>query len=129
MGLEPGLKGEATVVVDEARTAVMVASGALPVYATPMMIALMEQAAFEAVQPHLPHGESTVGAGLAIRHLAATPVGLHVRAVARLDEVDGRRLRFTVEAFDEREQIGEGSHERVVVDTGRFMERAAAKRR
>jgi predicted thioesterase len=91
------------------------------------MIALMEAAAVRAVDPHLPAGEASVGIGLDIRHLAATPVGHEVRARAELIAVAGRRLSLKVEAWDEQELIGEGTHERYVVNLARFMTRVKAK--
>ena len=102
-------------------------SGAVQVLSTPSMIALMENAAAQAVASVLPPGQTTVGTRLEIRHLAATPIGLEVRARAELLEVDGRKLTFTVEAFDSQEKIGEGTHERVVVDPARLIARAEAK--
>lgn len=123
----PGLAGEAESVVSPANMASAVGSGGVDVFSTPMMIALMEAAAFQAVQEHLGPGESTVGTLVNIRHLAATPGGMRVRAVARLTLVEGKRLLFTVEAFDEKERIGEGQHERFVVHLSRFMERVAQK--
>lgn len=121
MALAPGLTGEGTAVVTEANTAAAVGSGGITVFSTPMMIALMENAALRAVQPHLNEGESTVGTVVNIKHLAATPLGMSVRAVARLDVVDGRRLLFTVEAFDAKEKIGEGTHERFVIGVEKFL--------
>jgi predicted thioesterase len=110
-----------------ANTAAAVGSGGIAVFSTPMMIALMENAALQTVQPHLAAGESTVGTVINIKHMAATPVGMHVRAVARLDAVDGRRLSFTIEAFDEVEKIGEGTHERFVIQVERFLARVGQK--
>ena len=92
------------------------------------MVALMENAALRAVDALLPPGQTTVGTHLDIRHLAATPLGLEVRARAELSAVDGRKLTFVVEAFDSHEKIGEGTHERIVVDPARLVARAAAKR-
>src|SRR2546421_6933613 len=92
------------------------------------MVALMENAALRAVEAVLPPGQTTVGTHLDVRHLAATPVGLEVRARAELREVDGRKLTFVVEAFDSLEKIGEGRHERMIVDPARLVARAAAKR-
>ncbi|HWI51026.1 MAG TPA: thioesterase family protein [Symbiobacteriaceae bacterium] len=128
VSLLPGLTGEARTEVTDANTAAAVGSGGIQVFSTPMMIALMENAALQAVQPHLAAGESTVGTVVNIKHLAATPLGMQVRAVARLDAVEGRRLSFTVEAFDEREKIGEGTHERFVIGVERFLERSRQKR-
>ncbi len=127
MSLQPGLTFEARTVVSSANMASAVGSGGVDVFSTPMMIALMENAAYSAVQPHLGAGETTVGTMLNVKHLAATPVGMGVRAVARLDVVEGKRLLFTVEAYDEREKIGEGTHERFVVNLERFVGRAAQK--
>ena len=127
MSLLPGLTGEARTEVTDANTAAAVGSGGIQVFSTPMMIALMENAALQAVQPHLAAGESTVGTVVNIKHLAATPLGMQVRAVARLDAVEGRRLSFSVEAFDEREKIGEGTHERFVINVERFLERSRQK--
>jgi predicted thioesterase len=92
-----------------------------------MMIALMEKAAAEAVQPHLAAGQSTVGTLVNITHIAATPVGQTVKAKAELLEVDGRRLIFAVTAYDEMERIGEGRHERFIIDDDRFLNRVARK--
>ena len=127
MSLTPGLTGEAHTAVTESNTAAAVASGGIAVFATPMMIALMEGAALSAVQPHLAENESTVGTVLNVKHLAATPVGMKVRAAARLEAVEGRRLLFTVEAFDDMEKIGEGTHERYVINVERFLERVRQK--
>lgn len=128
MALEPGLKGELTLVVEERHTAAAYGSGLVPVLSTPHLVALLESAAKETVQPYLKEGQSTVGTLVNVRHLAATPVGMQVRACAELVEVDGRRLRFRVEAWDEREKVAEGEHERFVIDWERFMARVAQKR-
>jgi fluoroacetyl-CoA thioesterase len=125
--LRPGLVGEARTTVDEAKLASYFGSGGVDVYATPAMIALLENAAINAVDPLLPDGSCSVGSLIEVRHLAATPPGVEVRARAELIEVDGRRLRFHVEAFDSVDRIGEGSHERVVVDLERLLARARAK--
>jgi predicted thioesterase len=126
--LRPGLVGEARVVVDRTNLASAYASGAVDVFATPAMIGLMEHAAIEAVDSLLPEGSASVGSHLDVRHLAATPPGLEVWARAELLEIDGRRLRFRIEAFDPVEKIGEGSHERVIVELSRLIARADAKR-
>ena len=127
--LRPGLVGEAHATVDRADLASALGSGRVEVYGTPAMIALIEAAAVRAVDHLLPSGSATVGARLDVRHLAPTPPGVEVRARAELVEVDGRRLTFRVEAFDPVDKIGEGSHERVVVDLGRLIARAEAKTR
>jgi len=127
--IAPGLVGESHATVDASMLASALGSGAIQVLSTPSMIALMENAAAQAVERVLPPGQTTVGTRLDVRHLAATPVGLEVRARAELREVDGRKLTFTVEAFDSQEKIGEGTHERMVVDPSRLIARAEAKRR
>jgi fluoroacetyl-CoA thioesterase len=125
--LVPGLTGEATTVVTEANTAAAVGSGGITVFSTPMMIALMENAAARAVQPYLNEGDSTVGTLVNVKHLSATPIGMTVRAVARLEAVEGRRLVFTVEAFDEKGKIGEGTHERFIITVDRFLHKVSQK--
>jgi fluoroacetyl-CoA thioesterase len=125
--LKPGLRGEAGLVVSEEHTAPRVGSGAVHVLATPVMINLIEAAALAAVERLLPHGYQSLGTLLNVRHLAATPVGMRVRAVATVERVDGRTIYFTVEAHDERELIGEGTHERVVVNVGKFDQRVQRK--
>ena len=104
-----------------------VGSGGLDVFSTPSLIALMEHAARNAVEHLLAADQLTVGTRIDVRHLAATPLGAPVRARAELIEVAGRRLIFRVEAFDPEEKIGEGTHERVIVDPARLLARAAAK--
>jgi predicted thioesterase len=126
--LEPGLVGECAATVDGSNVASALGSGGLEVFSTPSMIALMENAARSAVEPLLPASETTVGVRVDVRHLAASPAGAMVRARAELTEVDGRRLVFHVEAFDAHEKIGEGTHERMVVDPARLLARAQAKR-
>ena len=126
--LTPGLKAEARTVVTKENVATVFRSGPVEVFATPALVALMEHASAMAVQDHLPEGMVTVGAAITVRHLAATPVGMEVWARAELVEVEGRRLVFRVEAWDEEEKIGEGSHERYIVAKERFMEKAARKR-
>ena len=120
MALTPGLTGEATTIVVHENTAASVGAGGVEVFGTPMMIALMENAAWRAVANNLEEGDVTVGTVVNVRHLAATPLGQHVRATAELIEIDGRRLIFNVEAYDEKRKIGEGQHERFVVNLIRF---------
>lgn len=123
MALQAGLKGEANTVVEHANTAAAVGAGGVEVFGTPMMIALMENAAWRAVAPELEDGQVTVGTLVNVSHLAATPVGQTVRAVAELMTIDGRRLVFKVEAYDEKQKIGEGQHERYIVHLERFLQR------
>lgn len=125
--LRIGLTGISELVVAEAHTAPRVGSGRVHVLATPVMINLMEAAALDAVESDLPEGHQSLGIRLDVSHQAATPVGMRVRASARLVAVDGRTLRFAVEAADEKETIGAGSHERVVVNVARFDQRVQKK--
>jgi fluoroacetyl-CoA thioesterase len=123
MAVTVGITGEATSVVVHENTAAAVGAGGVEVFATPMMIALMENAAWRAVADHLDEGFVTVGTLVNVRHLAATPLGQQVRATAQLVEVDGRRLVFQVEAYDEKQKIGEGIHERFIVHLQRFLQK------
>jgi fluoroacetyl-CoA thioesterase len=126
MALTPGMKGEATTVVVHENTAAAVGAGGVEVFGTPMMIALMENAAWGAVADALNEGDVTVGTLVNVRHLAATPLGQKVYATAELLEIDGRRLVFQVEAYDEQRKIGEGQHERFIVNLKRFLDRISA---
>ncbi len=119
--LEKGLKCESVATVCDGNTAIAAGSGDLPVFATPAMAALMENAAMMAVAGNLPEGVTTVGTQISVSHVKASPAGARITASAELVEVDGRRLVFAVRAWDERGTIGEGSHTRFVVDRERFM--------
>ncbi len=123
MALKPGLKGESTTTVVHENTAAFVGAGGVEVFATPMMIALMENAAWRAVADSLEEGDVTVGTLVNVQHLAATPLGQQIRANAELIKIDGRRLVFKVEAYDEKRKIGEGQHERFIVNLERFLKR------
>jgi fluoroacetyl-CoA thioesterase len=125
--LIPGLTGVASGGVTVANTAIALGSGDVPVFATPALAGLMEAAAVDALRDVLDDGQTTVGVQLDLQHLAATPVGMTVRAEARLMTVEGRRLTFRVSAADATEQIGVGTHQRVIVDRERFMHRTLAK--
>ena len=125
--LRPGLRGEASLVVGEEHTAPRIGSGAIHVLATPVMINLIEAAALAAVERLLPPGHQSLGTVLNVRHIAATPVGMRVQATAIVQAVEGRTIRFTVEARDERERIGDGTHERVVVNVAKFDQRVKRK--
>ena len=124
----PGLVGQTEMVVREESTARHLSSGNVAALATPEMVRLMEKAAVAAVDHLLPDGYHTVGVEVHVQHLAATPVGMRVRVQAELIAVEGRKLTFRVEAFDEVERIGGGEHRRVVIDVERFKERVRAKR-
>lgn len=129
MEIVPGLVGEMRIVVTDDLTAeASNVTGMAPVLATPRMISFMERTAHLAVLPHLAQGQSTVGTLVNVRHLAATPVGMEVRFRVELIEVDRRRLRFKFEAWDAVEKIGEGEHERFIVDYQRFLDGVDKKR-
>ena len=115
------------IVVGTRDTAHHVGSGRIKVLATPVMVMLLEEAALKAVEDILPSGQQSVGTRLDISHIAATPVGMRVVAKAEITEVDGRKLTFKVWAEDETELIGEGTHERIIVDLERFDKRVAGK--
>jgi fluoroacetyl-CoA thioesterase len=125
--LKPGLVGEATLVVEEKHTAYHLGSGGVNVLATPIMIALMEEAGRNAMEYLLEPGQLTVGAALDVKHLAPTPMGMKVTARAELLAVDGRMLTFHVEAHDEREKVGEGTHIRAIINLDKFMARVQSK--
>ena len=127
MSVTVGLKGRAETVVTDANTAQAACSGALPVFGTPFMCALMEEAAWKSIAPHLEPGQSTVGTRLEVSHDSATPVGMKVWAETEITEVDGKRLVLTVAAFDERGPIGRGTHERFIVTDERFLAKCAQK--
>ena len=123
----PGLASECQLLVRGENTAAHLGSGDVSALATPEMIRLMEKASVAAVDPLLPEGYKTVGVLVNVRHLAATPMGMEVRVCAELVEVDGRRLVFRVEAYDEVEKVGEGEHHRMIIDTKRFGEKVIKK--
>ena len=125
--LHPGLRGEASLVVGDEHTAPRVGSGAVRVLATPVMINLCEAAALAAIEPLLPAGHQSLGTVLNVRHIAATPVGMRVVATAYVEKVDGRTVYFRLEARDDRDLIGDGTHERVVVNVEKFDARVRQK--
>ena len=125
--MKTGIRGEQMIIVTEQQTAKYLGSGELVVFATPCMIALMENTAYKSVQPFLDPGQGTVGTLLNVKHLAATPVGMEVRCETRLIEIDRKRLVFEVKAFDACGLIGEGTHERFIIDNQKFMQKANGK--
>ncbi len=125
--METGIRGEQTIIVTEQQTAKYLGSGELAVFATPCMIALMENTAYKSVQPFLDPGQGTVGTLLNVKHLAATPVGMEVRCETKLIEIDRKRLVFEVKTFDACGLIGEGTHERFIIDNQKFMQKANGK--
>ncbi len=127
MSLTVGLKGSAQTIVTEQNTAAAVGSGSLPVFATPMMIALMEKAAVAALEGFLEEGQSSVGTHMDVSHDSATPVGMTVRAEAELTAVEGRALTFAVAAFDAAGPIGKGVHTRFLVQNEKFMTKVNGK--
>ena len=127
MEITVGMIGEVATEVEREDTAAEVGSGSLLVYATPCMVALMEGAACEAISNAIPEGKTSVGTELNISHIAATPVGMQVRATAEVTAVEGSMVTFKVEAFDEAGKIGEGTHKRAVITTQRFLDKTYAK--
>lgn len=127
MSIEIGSKGRAETVVTPDNTARAAGSGLVPVFATPWMVALMENAAVQAVQGALDPEKGTVGTRLDVTHDAATPLGMRVWAEAELIAAEGRRLTFSVTAYDEVGKIGGGTHERFVIQTDKFLARTQAK--
>jgi predicted thioesterase len=127
LDLPAGLKGSVEMIVGEQHTAPRIGSGRIRVLATPVMINLIEAAALAAVEQSLPEHHQSLGTHLDISHIAATPVGMRVRAIAEVVRVEGRTVHFRVRAEDERELIGEGTHQRVVVNVDRFDQRVQEK--
>ena len=128
MNIEPGATAEVAYTVDAERTAHAMGNRGVHVFATPFVIGMLEDAAGAVLKPHLPPGAGTVGTSVEMKHLAATPVGMKVRAKATLLETDGRRYLFAVEAWDEKDKIAEGRHERALVpDMEKFLARAMSK--
>ncbi|MDR3314438.1 MAG: hypothetical protein LBS96_08300 [Oscillospiraceae bacterium] len=126
--LRPDLIGTATTLVTPANTAQTVGSGSLGVFATPMMIALMEQAACAALAGCLAPGQTSVGTAIAVAHTAASGLGMNITATAAVTAVNGRSIDFEVAARDDAGEIGRGTHTRVLVTEGKFMERAGQRR-
>src|SRR5688572_23435652 len=127
--IRPALRGEAKLVVAEEHTAPSIGSGRVHVLATPVMINLIEAAALSAIEHLLPQGYQSLGTHLDVHHIAATPVGMKVVAAAHVTRVEGRTVYFRVEAKDEKEVIGHGTHERVVVNVAKFDQRVQRKLR
>lgn len=125
--LKTGITREVKKVVTQADTAKALGSGLAQVLSTPMLAAWMENAALLAVQPVLEEGRSTVGTLLELKHLAASPVGMEVRVVATLTEIDRRCLTFEIEAFDKKEKVAEARHQRFIIDAQAFQAKADAK--
>lgn len=127
MTLEKGIKKSSECVVTKELTAKIMGSGELDVYATPAMIALMEQTAYQSVSDALEEGAGTVGTLMNVKHVAASPIGMKITCQTELVEVDGRKLTFHVEAYDEQGLIGEGTHERFIIMNEKFQQKADSK--
>ena len=127
MTIDVGTRGEARMIVDYAKTALNVESGGVPVFSTPMLVAMCETACAASIKPFLESGQETVGTLVNISHLAATPIGQTVRAESEVTAVEGRKITFQVVAYDEQEKIGEGTHVRYIIDIERFMRRVDEK--
>ncbi len=127
MEITVGMKAQERILVEKEDTAAAVCSGTLLVYGTPCMVALMEGVAAEMLTPLLPETQSSVGIELNIRHTSATPVGMEVWAEAEITAVDGRIITFAVKAFDEKGEIGSGTHKRAIIDIERFLAKTYAK--
>ncbi len=125
--LEVGITGITEETVTEETLALRMSSGGLPVYATPRMIGMMEYTAWSSVEPYMEEGRGTVGTHLDVSHVSASPLGAHIRIESELEEIDRRRLVFRVRAFDDAGLIGEGTHERFIIDNQKFMDRTQSK--
>ena len=125
--LKTGLVGRAETIVTESNTATAIGSGALPVFSTPHLIALMENASMNAIAPCLEDGQGSVGTKIDVAHVAATPMGMTVRAESTITRIEGRMLSFEVRAWAGDELIGEGTHQRCIIYNQRFMEKTQAK--
>lgn len=125
--LKVGMKAEVEITVEMKDTALAFGSGGVKVLGTPVMIGLMENASLKAVDPHLPEGFATVGVDLDVKHMAATPIGMKAHATAELIKIEGKKLLFKVEAFDELEKVGEGLHGRYIIELDKFIPRAENK--
>ncbi len=126
--MEIGIKGKNTITVTENMTAKKMGSGELSVYATPSMIALMENTAYKSVEGYLEKGQGTVGTYIDIKHLSATPVGMEIVCETKLIEIDRKKLVFEVKAYDKSGCIGEGIHERFIIDNEKFINKAENKK-
>lgn len=125
--MDTGIKGFKEIIVTKELTARSMGSGDLEVYATPAMVALMEGTAADSVKSELDEGKGSVGTSIKIKHLAATPIGMRVRCESELIKASGRGLVFRVAAFDEKDKIGEGTHERFIISNDKFQSKANSK--
>lgn len=121
--IETGIKGQQSLVVNQNNTAKTFGSGTLEVFATPAMIALMEFTAYTSIEEFLPKEITSVGIEINVKHIKATPIGKEVKCLSFLEKIEGKRLYFTIEAFDQEGKIGEANHIRYIVDADKFLER------
>jgi len=126
--MEKGIKNKIEIIVTDDKTAATMGSGTLQVFATPAMIALIEETAWRSVTPYLEEGQGTVGTKLNISHIAPTPLGMAVRCETELTEIDNRRLIFRADVYDEMGLIGTGTHERFIINADKFQKKADAKK-
>lgn len=127
--LQTGIKGKVEMTVKEENLASTMKSGLMPVFATPCLVALMEETSWRSVEPYMEEGCGTVGTAVNIKHLTATPEGMKVTCESELIEIDGRRLVFDVKAYDADGIVGEGTHERFIINNEKFAAKAAGKRK
>ena len=127
MEIKAGIKGKSELIVTKDKTAEAIGSGLLPVFATPYMVALMENTCSDSMLKYMDEGYGTVGTKLEVEHISATPVGMKVRCESELIEIDRRRLVFSVECYDETGKIGFGRHERFIIDNDKFMSKCREK--
>ncbi|UTC65370.1 thioesterase family protein [Treponema sp. OMZ 788] len=125
--LKTGIKGKEEIIVNENHSAESLESGTLKVFGSPAMIALMEKTAWKSVQDYLEEGQGSVGTSLEIKHVSATPLGMKVYCESELTDIDGKRLIFSVKAYDKTGLIGEGTHERFIVNNEKFQKKANEK--
>ncbi len=127
MNIKIGIKGRSETLVSENNTAIAAGSGMLPVFATPYMTALMENAAANSIAPYLDGGQSSVGTMLSVTHISATPVGMKAWAESEVTAVEGKKITFRVSAYDEAGPIGEGTHERFIIMSDKFLQKCQSK--
>lgn len=125
--IQPGISEEQTFVTGEEQSALMVGSGSLPVLATPVLITTLEKISHRMLEERLPQGTSSVGISVDVQHLAPTPMGMRVRVRSQIHKIDGRRVTFSVQAWDSQELIFSGQHTRAVIDTNRFLKHVEEK--
>ena len=125
--METGIRNRIEGTVTDDKTARAMGSGELPVFATPAMVALIEETCWRSVADELDDGQGTVGVSLNVSHLSPTPVGMGFACESELIEINGRKLTFKVDVYDEESHIGEGTHERFIVDNDRFLQKAKSK--